>query len=343
MAVLVTGASGFIAQYVVNYLLKENYKVIGTVRSQEKATKSHKLFGNPPTLSFEIVPDISLLDAFDHVFEKRAKEIDVVLYTASPIFFDTMSYEKDLLVPALHGTQGILNSIKMYAAQKVKNVVITSSFAAIMDISKAFDSSATFTEKDWSPATWEGCQTDVLSAYFGSKKFAEEFAWKFLNENRSVVSFKMSTINPTFVFGPQLFEENVKEHLNASNKFINALLHSQPGSNKLEPDFHSESVDVRDVAKAHLAAFQNPKTADCRLGVNYGPLCAQDVLNVLNARFPQLKGRFAVGPNPGEPDPTPGCFFDDRLSREILGSPSINLEQTVYDTASQILRAEGRL
>lgn len=343
MAVLVTGATGFIAQYVVDYLLKENYEVIGTVRSQEKADKLHRQFGNTPKLSFEIVPDISSLTAFDKLFEKRASEIQVVLHTASPFHFDTTEYEKDLLIPALHGTQGILNSIKKYGAQTVERVVVTSSFAAILDVSKFSDGKAVFTEKDWNPATWEGCQTDGMSAYCASKKFAEESAWKFLKENKGAVKFKLNTINPTFVFGPQLFEEDVKDHLNTSNEVLNALLHSQAGSTKLEPDYHAEFIDVRDVAKAHIVAFQKEDIVGQRLGLSNGPFSSQQVVDVLNSDFPQLKGKIAVGPHPGQPDPNPGCKFDNTVSKKILGFPFISLEKAVHDTAAQILKKEGRL
>lgn len=343
MAVLVTGATGFIAQYVVDYLLKEKYQIIGTVRSQEKAEKLHRQFGNDPRLSFEIVEDISSLNAFDQLFEKRANEIQIVLHTASPFHFDTKEYEKDLLIPALHGTQGILNSIKKYGAHTVERVVITSSFAAILDVSRFSDGKAVYTEKDWNPATWEGCQTDGMNAYCASKKFAEEYAWKFLEENKDLVKFKLSTVNPTFVFGPQEFEEDVKGHLNTSNEIINALLHSQPGSTKLEPDYHAEYVDVRDVAKAHLVAFQKEETAGQRLGLNNGPFSSQAVVDILNSKFPQLKGKIAVGPHPGQPDPTPGCSFDNSHSKKILGFPFISLEQAVYDTVAQILKKEGKM
>lgn len=55
MAILVTGATGFIAQWIVFYLLQEKYQVIGTVRSYEKAERLHRQFGGPSNLSFEII------------------------------------------------------------------------------------------------------------------------------------------------------------------------------------------------------------------------------------------------------------------------------------------------
>lgn len=333
MAVLVTGATGFIAQWVVDYLLKENYQVIGTVRSQEKADKLHKQFGSPSSLSFEIVKDISDTEAFEPLFKKRGKEIDIVLHTASPFHFNTTSYEKDLLIPALNGTKGVLNAVKKYG--DVKKVVVTSSFAAIVDVSKFSDGSCVFTEKDWNPATWEGCQTDPMNAYCASKKFAEEAAWAFAKET----GVSLTTINPVFVFGPQKFDEDVTSQLNTSNEIINGLMHSKPGD-KIEPDYHGAYIDVRDVAKAHVIAFQRDTNGE-RLGLSNGPFGSQSILDILNEKFPQVE--FSKGPEPGKGDTAPAAAFDNRHSKEVLGFPFISLEQSVYDAVAQVLKKEGRL
>ncbi len=44
--VLVTGANGYIAVWIVNYLLEKGYTVRGTVRSEEKGLHLKKLFGS---------------------------------------------------------------------------------------------------------------------------------------------------------------------------------------------------------------------------------------------------------------------------------------------------------
>ncbi|AQZ15115.1 (ZYRO0F05214g) [Zygosaccharomyces parabailii] len=341
MAVLVTGATGFIALWVVHYLLEEGYEVIGTVRSQEKAEKLQRQFGSEAKLSFEIVPDISDVNAFDHVLQKRAPEIEYVLHTASPFHYKTTEYEKDLLIPAVNGTKGILNAIKKYGAQTVKRLVITSSYAAILDPSKLGDSSTIFTEKSWNPTTWEGCRTDPSNAYRASKKFAELAAWEFLEANKDIVKFKLSTVNPVLVFGPQKFDEDVKGQLNTSNEVINVPLHSSPGD-KL-PNTQGFFIDVRDVAKAHLLAFQKGDTIGQRLGLSNGRVNTQGIVDILNTKFPQLNGKIAEGPTPGKANQAVGASFDNTKTKELLGFVFNSLENVVYDTAAQILKKEGRL
>lgn len=60
---------------------------------------------------------------------------DTVIHTASPFHFSVTDTKKDLLDPAINGTTGVLKAIKK-SAPSVKRVVITSSFAAIVDSKK---------------------------------------------------------------------------------------------------------------------------------------------------------------------------------------------------------------
>lgn len=344
MAVLISGATGFIAQHIVDNLLRENYKVIGTVRSESKAEKLKSQFGNNPNFITELVPDIAAPNAFDEVLRKHGKEIKVILHTASPFNFQIKDVEKELLIPAVNGTKSILESVKKYGANTVERVVVTSSFAAIFDIAKLNDKSVVFTEESWNPATWESCQVDPLSAYCGSKKFAEKAAWEFYEENKNVVKFKLSTVNPVYVYGPQMFDEDVKDHLNTSCEIINSLIHT-PADSKLDENLHAEYIDVRDVAKAHLLAFQKEETIGQRLGLCGGKFDAQDIVDILNEDFPQLKGKIPTGDNPGRGASVTNTSstFDNSKSKKILGFKFITLHKSVHDTAAQILKKEGRL
>lgn len=344
MSVLVSGATGYIAKHIVNDLLKEGYKVIGTVRSEAKGDQLKKQFGNNVNFTTEVVADIASPSAFDVVFQKHQKDIKVVLHTASPFHFDTTNFEKDLLVPAVNGTKSILESVKKYGADTVERVVITSSEAAMIDLSKAKDSSWVLTEDNWNPDTWESCQSNPVSAYCGSKKFAEKAAWEFLEANKDNVKFKLSTVNPVFVFGPQMFDEDVKDRMNTSCEIVNGLIHSTPEA-KLDDGISGDYVDVRDVSKAHLLAFQKDNTVGKRLGLSDGKFDTQDIADILNKDFPQLKNKIAAGDKPGQGAHVTNAnsTFDNSKTKELLGFKFIDLEKTIHDTAAQILKKEGRL
>ena len=338
MSVFVSGATGYIAQHVVSMLLEENYTVIGSARSQEKADHLMALFGNNPKLSMVIVPEISNLDAFDEAFKKHGSEIKVVLHTASPFRFDVTEIERDLLIPARNGTLSILEAIKKYAADTVERVVITSSFAAMIDFNRTGDKSFTFTEALWNPDTWESSQVDSVHGYCGSKKFAEQAAWKFLEDNKDVLKFKMSSVNPVNVFGPQMFDSSISKKLNTSCEVINGVIQNGPDAD-LVP-FQGQYVDVRDVARAHMYGFQHDNAINQRLLMSAGNFVTQDVVNQLNADFPQLKGKIPVGkPEEGTNGQPWGATLDNSKTKATLGYEFIGFKQTVDDTVAQILKA----
>lgn len=335
MAVLVTGATGFLAQWVVDYLLKENYVIIGTVRSQEKGEKLHRQFGSPSNLSFEIIPDISEPAAFEPLFKKRGEEIDIVLHIALPHSVDVRNYENDILVPVVNTTKGILNAIRIYG--DVKKIVMTSSFLTILDVFKFGNECTVFTEKDWNPATWEECQIDLFSAYSGSKKFAEEVAWDFATET----GIFLSTVNPALILGPQRFEEDVRPRSNTYNKIVDSLLHTKPGD-KIIPKYFPCYVDVRDVARAHLIAIQKDTDGE-RLGLWNDGFFPQDILNILNQKFPHLRGEIAEEKNVPRLSTGFRAIIDTTRTKEILGFAFTSLEESVCDAVVQILKKEGRM
>lgn len=95
---------------------------------------------------------------------KSDPPFDYVLHTASPFHFNVQDPVKDFLDPAIKGTTGILNAIKAHAPT-VKRVVITSSFAAIVNGKKH---PKIYSEKEWNPVTWEEAM-DPANTYRGSK------------------------------------------------------------------------------------------------------------------------------------------------------------------------------
>ncbi|KPI34375.1 putative NADPH-dependent methylglyoxal GRP2 [Cyphellophora attinorum] len=182
MRVLVTGGSGFVASHCPEgRSLVESFAGIPDKR-----------------LSFVIVEDIAVPGAFDDAVDQEPP-LDAVLHTASPFRFDIADLKKDLIDPAIMGTEGLLRSV-MLKGKSVRRVVITSSFAAM---SRDGNHPEVYNESHWSGLTMDQALSGhPFTAYKASKQFAEEAAWAFMKSERS--HFELTTLTPPVVFGPIL-------------------------------------------------------------------------------------------------------------------------------------------
>ena len=124
--VLVTGASGFIAAWVVKSFLDQGFSVVGTVRSAAKGRYLEDMFRSEYAGKFRytIVQDIAKVScscAFHPssilplspqpgAFDEAVKNVDAVAHTASP-FHLTGTKPSDYYDPALNGTLGVLRSV----------------------------------------------------------------------------------------------------------------------------------------------------------------------------------------------------------------------------------------
>lgn len=353
--VLLTGASGFIALHIINELLSNGYKVIGTVRAESKgkqiANNFSKLYPeliSEGYLKFEIVPDIAAKGAFDHVL-KNNQDIDFVLHTASPFSFGAnISNEEAFLIPATQGTLNILEATHKFGNQ-VKHVVVTSSFAAIVHRNRSGDSSFIHTEETWNPIEWETAKSSETTSYTASKKLAEKLTWKFIHDNQP--KFTLNTVNPPYVLGPQQFEYGLdRASLNTSADYIRQALDTTPDYTGPFDALSGLSVDVRDVARMHVLPLSDPKRFNGKrlYPVNGsvksskifedGKYNLERILEVLNKNFPQLKGKISPGgikDNKQYLDKI--VYYDNSKTVELTGVDFISFEKSVVDAASQIL------
>jgi len=160
------------------------------VRSQAKADKikeAKSQYGKDK-LDFAIVEDIAQPDAFEKAVISDPP-FEAVIHTASPFHFNVTDPKKDLLDPAIIGTTGILKAIKK-SAPTVKRVVITSSFAAILNVKAT--PGYEYSEKDWNPVTEEEAVENPTNAYRASKTFAERAAWEFVEREKP--NFTLATV-----------------------------------------------------------------------------------------------------------------------------------------------------
>ncbi|CAK7902503.1 putative NADPH-dependent methylglyoxal reductase Grp2p [[Candida] anglica] len=335
--VFVSGATGFIAQHLIKQLIAKGYSVIGSVRSTEKGDALKKNL-NSDKFQYAIVRDIQVEGAFNEVF-KNHPEITIVLHTASPFTFNVTNPEKDLLIPAVEGTKNALNAVIEYAPQ-VTNVVVTSSYAAVLTIAKERDSSVTFDESSWNEITWEQAKQNNLAGYVGSKTFAEKAAWEIMETKKP--HFTLSTVNPNYVFGPQAFDSEVKDTLNTSAEMINSV--AKLTANDAIPETTGGFIDVRDVAAAHIIAFEKKEAASKRLLLCNKRFNSQLLLDILNENFSYLKGKLPVGkPGTSKEITDKMATVNNEATKKILGFEFIGLKQSVVDTVQQVLTVNGKL
>lgn len=332
--VLLTGGSGFIAAHTLDVLLHHGHSVVTTVRTQEKANKikeAYKSHVEKGQLGFTIVPDIAQPDAFEKAVISDPP-FEAVLHTASPFHFNVSDVQKDLLDPAIVGTTAILKSIKK-SAPSVKHVVITSSFAAIFDGDKGSRPGYVYSEDDWSNVTLEEAQKDAITAYRASKTFAEKAAWEFVQNEKP--NFSLATINPPMVFGPIVHPLDSLENMNTSNQRILAAAQGK-FKDEIPPTGVYLWVDVREVAEAHVAAFEKPDAANKRFFTTAGYFSNKEICQIVKKNFPEFKDLPSDSTPGGDyPEGTSakGIYkYNNKQSLEVLGLKYRTLEESIVDS-----------
>ncbi|KAK6204915.1 protein induced by osmotic stress [Scheffersomyces amazonensis] len=331
--VFVSGATGFIAQQTIVQLLQKGYNVVGSVRSTEKGETLAKNLNNSK-FHYAIVKGLSEIGAFDEAL-KAHPEVTIFLHTASPVTFAAEDNERDILIPAIDGTKNVLASIKKYGPQ-IKKVVLTSSIFGSADFGDLANPDFEGGEDTWNDPTYEVAKQNGATAYSASKAFAEKAAWKFLETEKP--NFTLAVINPVFVFGPQAFESSVKS-LNETAKLTAQVLDLKPDS--AIPDLAGLFVDVRDVAKAHILAFELPEAAGKRFVIQNGRFDFQQVLDSFRKQFPELKDQVPVG-KPGSSDFSAFKPLHDNNARTIFKIDYISLDKVIKDSISQILAYKAK-
>ena len=339
--VLVTGGSGFIAIWCVYQLLERGHKVRATVRSEDKGKYLQSVFKKyGDSLSFIIAEDLEKQGAFDDA----VKDVDAVLHTASPFHFNIEGDPKRTLInPAVNGTRNVLSSILKHGSN-VKRVVITSSFAAILDSTR--QGHIVYTEKDWNISSVEnvekkGKDQEGPDAYRASKTMAERAAWQFVEENKP--TWDLVTVNPPLVFGPILHQVNSPEKLNTSVGFVWGLMH---GSKK-EDDLLAPAgncVDVRDVAYAHVEALVRPDAGGNRFAASLGPFVYQDVVDVIHSDSSvpsDWKKQVPVGKQ-GQGSSVKQNELDGSKATRVLDLKYIQLQSIVQDMVASLADYEKR-
>ncbi|KAG6864908.1 hypothetical protein C0991_006437 [Blastosporella zonata] len=270
--VLVSGANGFIAIWVVRKFLEKGYAVRGTVRSADKGKYLEEYFKSyGDKFEVVVVQDIAKEGAFD----EAVQGVDAIAHTASPFYLTAASVD-ELIGPAVNGTVSILKSA-LKNGHGVKRVVVTSSCASVLTVG----SDKVFDEQDWNELaireiTEQGDAAPGPSKYRASKTLAEKAAWKFYEENKANLKWDLSVLNPPFVFGPAIHDVKNVDALNTSSRqWYDAVLGEGQSEAFLKVQ-GSAYIDVRDVAEAHTLALEKEAAGGERFVISAGSYVWQD-------------------------------------------------------------------
>ncbi|OEL35803.1 Tetraketide alpha-pyrone reductase 1 [Dichanthelium oligosanthes] len=324
--VCVTGAGGFIASWIVKLLLERGYTVRGTLRDPgwmrqaraalpmetlnvfrywvsadpKKTEHLHALDGSAERLQL-FKADLLEEGSFDAIVEG----CECVFHTASPFYNNPKDPQVELIDPAVKGTLNVLGSCKK--ASSVKRVILTSSMAAVVFTEKPLSADVMVDETSYSIP--ELCEK-AKEWYVLSKTLAEQAAWKFSKDN----GIDLVTINPAMVIGPLL-----QPTLNTSAQIVLYLISGSP----VYLNYSFGWVNVKDVALAHVLAFETP-SANGRYGMVDKVIHFSEVVKIIKDMYPSL----TVPEKCADDEPFAPTY---QVSRERI--TSLGVEFTPFETS----------
>ncbi|KAG0535409.1 hypothetical protein BDA96_04G364100 [Sorghum bicolor] len=309
--VCVTGAGGFIGSWVVKELLQRGYRVRGTARDPADSKNAHLLAldGAKERLTLcraDVLDRASLHAAFAGCHG--------VFHVASPV-----SNDPELVPVAVEGTRNVINAA---ADEGARRVVFTSSYGAVhMDPNRSPD--AVLDETCWSD--YDFCKrSDNL--YCCAKMMAEITA----TEEAAARGLQLAVVLPCMTMGPML-----QQTLNFSTNHVARYL---MGTKRSIPNAVAAYVDVRDVARAHVLAYERPSACGRYLCIGT-VLHREQLVAMLKELFPQYPVT-AKCEDDGKPMAKPFKFSNQRL--RDLGLEFTPLRKSLYETVV-CLQQKGHL
>lgn len=243
--VFVSGANGYVASWLVKKLLDKGLTVHAVVRdpnNDKKIGHLKEVAQNAPGALKFFKGDLLEPGSYKEAMEG----CELVYHTASPFTTVVKNPQKELIEPAVKGTENVLNTAN--EVNTVKRVVDTSSCAAIY--TDAIDTvnapGGRLTEDVWNTTA-----SLEYQPYSYSKTLAEQKAWEIADQQSQ---WDLVTINMCLVMGPPL---NPKA---TTSESFNILKQIGDGTFKSgAPKMGIGIVDVRDVADAHYNAGFTPE------------------------------------------------------------------------------------
>jgi dihydroflavonol-4-reductase len=242
--VLVTGGSGFLAQWQIVRLLEAGYEVRATLRDMAGAAAARAAIEHLAVAGERLVFVEADLGR-DEGWEDAVRGCRWVLHIASPFPLAQPKDPDELIVPARDGALRVLRAASAAGAARV---VMTSSSAALSN--PPGPRPVPLTEDHWTDPDAAGA-----TPYVKSKVLAERAAWAFMRKQGGPIEF--AVVVPATLIGPVL-----SPRISPSVEVVRRLLAgAMPGLPRLGFPF----VDVRDVAQLQMLAMTRPEAAGERI------------------------------------------------------------------------------
>jgi nucleoside-diphosphate-sugar epimerase len=220
--VLVTGGNGHVGNTLAKKLCEKGYDVRVTVRNPEEV-EAFGIFDG-----YQV--DLRQADIRDETAVKKAMEgVSGVFQVAAVYNYDERSLGEGIVANNKEGSQTVLRLAKTCG---VERVVFTSSIAAV-----GFDGTKEqpLTEENWS---------DPADPYCRSKLESERVAWEYARGQ----GLNLVALCPSIILGPNFYKHT------PSTVNVAALINNQI---PFRVPMQLSVVDVRDVADAHVLAYEN--------------------------------------------------------------------------------------
>ncbi len=330
--VLVTGATGYIAQWCLVELLQRGYQVRASVRDAGRAAEVCALVaaagGDVQRLSLVIL-DLEN----DRGWATAVAGCTYVLHVASPFPATSPADDNELIRPAREGT---LRVLRHAVTASVRRVVLTSSSAAM--------AYAPGRPERVDEAAWTDVQALDVTAYTRSKTLAERAAWDFMDSIKTATT--LTTIAPNTVIGPVLDKR--------TSYSVDSIRRLLDGSAPAVPNFGFSLVDVRDIAQLHLRAMTSAPAAGQRilgagtflwyaevaaiLRARLGPAARKVPRYTLPNSLVRLLARFDKSLKPILPELGVRRTYSGELAQRLLQWSPRPVEETIVACAESLLR-----
>lgn len=248
--VLVTGIGGFLAGHIALQLLKQGYRVRGSLRSIGTSAATVGQLGAHTDGQLQ---NLGLVQAdldSDSGWAAAVEGCDYVIHTASPFPPGYPENENALIQTARDGALRVLREAHR---ARVKRVVLTSSIAA----TNHGDGRAPFTEENWTDP-----ESPRATPYYKSK------------------TLDLAVINPSVILGPLLGPN--------FGTSVGLIHHLMTGRFNGIPRFGFSVVDVRDTADAHIRAMTDPAAGGQRFIIVDGFSGSRTLWPFLPIPFPTM-------------------------------------------------------